>query len=121
MKKILIADDSEFMRNVLRENINKSFPDCQIFEAATEAEAIERFTKEKPDLTLLDIIMPEKEEGIEVLTQVKKTDPHALVIMITAVGSNRTIEKCKAQGAADYVIKPFDEAEVVKVLKKYLD
>ena len=118
--KILIADDSEFMREVLREIINKNFSDPQIFEAATEREAIDQFIKEKPDLTLLDIIMPEKEEGIEALKQIKKFDPDARVVMISAVGAHITIDKCKKLGVADYIIKPFDDVEVVKVLRQYL-
>lgn len=120
MKKILIADDSEFMREVLREIINKNFSDHQIFEAATEQETVDLFKKEKPGLTLLDIIMPENEEGIEALKQIKKADPDTKVIMISAVGSKKTMEKCQALGAPDYIIKPFDEAEVTKLLKKYL-
>lgn len=118
--KVLIADDSEFMREVLREIISKNFSGHEVLDAATEAAAVKQFTREKPDLTLLDIIMPEDEEGIEVLKQIKQADPDAKAIMISAVGSNKTIEKCKALGALDYIIKPFDEAEVVKVLKKYL-
>ena len=119
-KKILIADDSLFMRKVLKDILSKK-SEYEIVEANSGANTEQQFKKEKPDLVLLDIIMPEgEEEGIRVLEEIKRFDNEAKVIMITAVGQEAIIEECKRLGASDYIVKPFDEKLVVNTVKKYL-
>jgi len=118
MKKILIVDDSLFMRQVLGNSLSKKY---EIVEADSGVKSLEQFKKEKPDLVLLDIIMPEgEEEGLTVLREIIKTNPEARVVMITAVGHNVMIEECKKLGAKDYIVKPFDEKLVVNTVEKYL-
>ena len=117
-KKILIADDSLFMRRILRDILSDKY---KIVEAKTGTETEQQFKEEKPDLTLLDIIMPDgEEEGIRVLQKIGKANPKAKVVMITAVGQDSIIEECKKLGAVDYIIKPFDREEVIKTVQKYL-
>ena len=117
-KKILIADDSLFMRMTLRNNLPEEY---EIVEADSGAEALEQFQKEKPDLVLLDIVMPQgEEEGIRVLKEMMKNNPQAQVVMITAVGQEAIIEECKKLGAKDYIVKPFDEKLVNETVEKYL-
>ena len=117
MKKVLVVDDSEFMRMVLK-NILKE-KKYQIIETSDGPEAIEQFKVEKPDLVLLDIIMP-KMDGVAVLDSLKKIKSDANVIMITAVGQEQTMEECKRLGAKGYIIKPFDEKQVLEEVKKVL-
>ncbi len=118
MKKILIADDSLFMRMTLRDNLSK---DYEIVEADTGAKALELFEKERPDLVLLDIVMPEgEEEGVGVLGQIMQSSPEAQVVMITAVGQEAIIDQCKKLGAKDYIVKPFDEKQVTETVERYL-
>lgn len=117
-KKILIADDSLFMRMTLRNNLIGEY---EIVEADSGAEALEQFEKEKPDLVLLDIVMPQgEEEGIRVLKEIMKNHPQAQVVMITAVGQEAILEECKKLGAKDYIVKPFDEKLVNETVEKYL-
>ena len=119
-KKILIADDSLFMRKVLKDILSKK-SEYEIVEANSGANTEQQFKKEKPDLVLLDIIMPDgEEEGIRVLKEIKKVDHETKVIMISAVGQEAIIEECKRLGARDYIVKPFDEKLVVNTVKKYL-
>lgn len=119
-KKILLVDDSLFMRNMIKDILTKNF-DCEVIEADTGPGAEAKFNKEKPDLTLLDIVMPEgDEEGIRVLKAIKKSDPNAKVIMITAVGHETVIEECKSLGVKEYIIKPLDEDNVIEVLERCL-
>lgn len=137
MKKILIVDDSLFMRNVLKDILVKAFGDSEkggfasgqnvtggykILEAASGAEALKQFEREKPDLILLDIIMPEgEEEGIGVLRTVMKRNPNQRVIMITAVGQDKIKEECEKLGARDYLIKPFNDKLVAETVRKQLE
>ena len=118
MKKILIADDSLFMRMTLKDNLPEGY---EVVEADSGAKALEQFKKEKPDLVLLDIVMPEgEEEGVKVLREIMQSDPQACVVMITAVGQEAIIEECKKLGARDYIVKPFDEKQVAETIQKCL-
>ncbi|MBU1674129.1 response regulator [Patescibacteria group bacterium] len=119
-KKILIADDSLFMRTILKD-ILLTEEKYEIAEAQNGKEAELQFKKEKPDLTLLDIIMPDgEEEGLKVLKKIKKLSPGAKVIMVSAVGQDSIIAECKKAGAADYIVKPFNKDKVIETVKKYL-
>jgi len=120
MRKILVADDSLFMRKVLEGILSKK-SEYEIVEADTGEKTLKQFKKEEPDLVLLDIIMPEgEEEGLRALQEIMKTNPKAQVVMVTAVGQDTIIEKCKKLGARDYITKPFDEKRVIETVEKYL-
>jgi len=114
MKKILIVDDSVFMRNILKDLLStKGYETTQ---AENGNEALAKYASDKPDLTLLDIIMPEL-DGIEVL---KKIGTIAKVVVISAVGQEKMVEEAKKLGAVDYIIKPFDNDIVLKTVEKAL-
>ncbi|MFH1615957.1 MAG: response regulator [Planctomycetota bacterium] len=118
MKKILIADDSLFMRMTLKDNLPDEY---EVVEADSGAKAIEQFESEKPDMVLLDIVMPAGEqEGVKVLRKIMQSDPQACVVMITAVGQETIIDECKKAGARDYIVKPFDEKQVVETVQRCL-
>jgi len=114
-KTIMIVDDSAFMRNILRRIINKVTSNVKIIEAKDAKEAVEKYNAEKPDLVLLDIILP-GDDGIAALKQMKG----ATVIMVTALGQEATFEDAKNLGAKEYITKPFDEAKVASTIKRYL-
>jgi len=117
-KKILIVDDSLFMRMTLKDVLSKEY---EIVEADSGAKSLEQFRKQKPDLVLLDIVMPGgEEEGVKVLQEIIKNNPEACVVMITAVGQEAIIVECKRLGAKDYIVKPFDEKMVAETVERCL-
>jgi two-component system chemotaxis response regulator CheY len=121
MKKILIVDDSLFMRMVLKGILSKMEGEYETLEADSGTKALELLKRVKPDLVLLDVIMPEgEEEGVRVLQTIMKNDPESKVVMITAVGQDPVVEQCKKLGAKDYIIKPFDEERVIETVRKAL-
>lgn len=145
MKKILIVDDSPSMRMVLRyilEQKQKPKPKAKaksnakpkqkqkqtetkesykFFEAGSEEDALMQYKKQNPDLVLLDIIMPGGDEvGLTVLKKIRGINPKAAVIMISAIGQDQTIAECTKLGAIDFIVKPFDDKEVLKVVGKTL-
>ena len=121
MKKILIVDDSLFMRMVLKGILSKIEGEYETVEADSGSKALELLKRAKPDLVLLDIIMPEgEEEGVRVLQTIMKNDPERKVVMITAVGQDLVVEQCKKLGAKDYIIKPFEEGQVIETVRKVL-
>ena len=116
MKKVLIVDDSAFMRMLLKEKLS-FLGQTEILEASNGKQAIEMTKKQKPDLVLLDIVLPDI-NGETVLSRIRKAGIESKVIMITAVGQKPVIERCEKIGISGYVVKPFDNAKLTEVLKQ---
>ncbi|PLX28372.1 two-component system response regulator [Candidatus Parcubacteria bacterium] len=112
---ILLVDDSAFMRNVLK-NILEKEGYKNVDEAGNGKEALEKIKAKKPDLMLLDVIMPEM-GGIDVI---KKLGKEHKIIVVSAVGQDKVVEEAKEHGAVGYIIKPFDNNQVVEEVKKIL-
>lgn len=118
MKKILIVDDSSYMRMFVRKIIEKDGL-CITFEASTKEEAVEIFKNEEPDIVTVDLNMSEfRMDGVSVLTEVIKIKPETSVIVISAVGYEHVKDECLALGAKGYIKKPFDAKELLKVLEE---
>lgn len=114
--KILIADDSAFMRNVLK-NILENNGFKNFVEASDGKEALEKIKSEKPDLILLDVIMPNV-DGIEVVKEIGK---QYKVVIISAVGQEKVVKEAEDYGVKGYIIKPFDNNQVVQVINKVIE
>lgn len=113
--KILLADDSNFMRQTIK-SILADAGFTNFVEAENGKQAIDKIRSEKPDLVLLDVIMPEI-DGIEVLKQVGK---EAKIIVVSAVGQDQMIADAKQNGALGYIVKPFDKNNVLAEIQKVL-
>ncbi len=115
--QVLIVDDDEDIRAILAHLLKKEgFKAITAEDAATALRLIRR---ELPDALLLDIMLPGL-NGMEVLRQAKETDPDLPVIMITAYADiNNAVEAMRA-GAHDYLPKPFQNHEVVRVVRRAL-
>ena len=118
MTKVLIVDDSSFMRALLRNILNK-IGIKDVTEASLGKQAIAEFKKQKHDLVLLDVILPDM-GGEEVLVEVMKAKPKPKVIMVTAVGQKPMMEKCRKLGVKEYIIKPFDNKKIEVTIKRVL-
>ena len=88
-------------------------------EAGTGTEAIDRFQELKPDLTTLDITMPEK-DGITALKEIIALDPGARVVMCSALGQESKVLESIKLGAKDFVVKPFKAERVLEAVGKAL-
>ena len=108
-EKVLIVDDEYLIRWSLAENLKEEGYRCTM--AETGEEALEKFRAETPDLVLLDMKLPGI-DGIQVLEQIKESDPEVPVIMITATSQVDVAVKAMRLGAYDYVNKPFDLTEI---------
>lgn len=114
--KILIVDDSAFMRTILKNILLKSkYADSEIQEAVDGEDAINKFKEFQPDLVLLDILMPVK-DGISVL---KDIGPSAkAVAIISSVDQKEVIDEAMSLGAKGYLVKPYDATEVISMIDK---
>ena len=105
---ILIVDDEKSVLKALQLTLEDKY---RTITTERGSEAIKLFQKEKPDLILLDIGLPDI-IGIEVLKVVKEKDPDAMVIMVTAVEEVKTIVEAVKTGAYDYLVKPINSQEL---------
>ncbi len=116
--RILVADDEDGIRFLLRELLTKE--GYQVEEAKDGEEAVGKMRQNEFDLAILDIKMP-KLDGIEVLKQLKKSNPNMIVLMITAYGTQRIAINAIREGAYDYFTKPFDVDELRVVIRRGLE
>jgi len=118
MGKILIVDDTLFMRTLLK-NILFSGGHTIVGEAGDGDEAIEKYKELKPDLVTMDVVMP-KMNGIEALKAIKGIDPGARVVMCTAVGQEQMVKLAIKSGARGYIVKPFQAPKVLEEINNVL-
>jgi two-component system chemotaxis response regulator CheY len=116
--RVLIVDDALFMRTMLRNIFVESGFEV-VGEAGNGNEAIERHRELRPDLTTMDIVMPER-NGIDALKAIIAADPGARVVMCSALGQESLIIEALEAGARDFIVKPFKPAKVVEVAQKVL-
>ena len=104
--KILIVDDTLFMRHLLR-GICEEEGWTVVGEAVNGVEAVQKYRECLPDVTTMDIVMPLK-SGIEALSEIVAFDRKAKVLMCTALGQESLVEEARKAGARGYILKPFD-------------
>lgn len=120
MKKILVAEDDRILANTYKIKLTLEEFDVKI--ATDGQEALEILTSFTPDIIVLDLVMPKK-DGFAVLEEIKK-DPKLKsipVIVASNLGQHEDLERAKALGAADYLIKAdMSMSGLVQKIKSYL-
>lgn len=120
MKKILIVDDRNEVRELVE--VTLEVENYQILQADSAEKALKIARSEKPDLILMDIMMPEGMDGLEA-TRILKKDPETKschVIMLTAKGQEYDRTEGKTAGADDYFIKPFSPLDLLRKVEEIL-
>jgi len=112
-KRVLIADDSEFMRNLLREILEGDFE--IVGEAENGVEAVDLYNEHEPDIVMMDIVMPIR-SGIEATNEITDENPDAKVIMCTSVGQEEKMKEAIKAGASGYITKPFQKPNVLEAI-----
>jgi two-component system chemotaxis response regulator CheY len=115
-KKVLIVDDSMYMRTLIREALVEAGYDI-IGEAANGESAIDMAIELRPDLITLDNILPDM-IGIDILKVIKEEGLSAKVIMVSAVGQQSVINEGMTLGASEYIVKPFSSDHLVDVINR---
>ena len=118
MARILVVDDAAFMRKMVTDALTKGGHEV-IGEAGNGTEAVEQYQSLKPDLTTLDITMPEK-DGLSALKDIMAMDPSAKVIMCSALGQESKVLESIKLGAKDFVVKPFQADRVIEAVGRAL-
>jgi two-component system, chemotaxis family, chemotaxis protein CheY len=118
MAKVLIVDDATFMRFAIKTLLEKNG-----FEVVGEAEngaiGVKKYMELKPDIVTMDITMPEM-NGLEAVKAIKKFDPSAKVVMMSAMGQEGMVKEAIMSGAKSFIVKPFKDEHVLNTLNKIL-
>ena len=118
MARVLVVDDAAFMRKVLGDALASGGHEV-VGEAANGNQAVDSFQKLRPELTTLDITMPEK-DGLEALAEIIAIDPAARIVMCSALGQESKVLESIKLGAKDFVVKPFQAGRVLEAVGKAL-
>jgi len=117
MEKILIVEDGKDTQFLLS-NILKD-AGYQTIIAGDGDKALKELERHSPNLALLDIKLPDM-NGMKLLEEMKKNDKHLIIIMLTAYSDVKDAVKAMKLGAFDYITKPFDNEELLLIIKKAL-
>jgi len=118
-KKVLIVDDAQFTRNMLKNIINKIEQIEVIGEASNGVEAISLYKKLNPDLVTMDLVMPEK-GGIEATEEILKINSKALIVVVSALGQEALVLEAAKKGAKNFIQKPFKTEQILEVMERIL-
>lgn len=116
MARIMIVDDSRTSRRILREILERNGHTI-VGEATNGEEGYLKYKELKPEVVTMDITMPVM-DGVESLSLIKKENPEAKVLMITAAGQREKMLDSVKRGAEEFVVKPFNEAEILWALER---
>ena len=117
--KILIADDSKIIRIAMTRIFNDLGYEG-VIQAEDGAQAVERHAADRPDLIVLDIVMPNM-NGDEALAKIRAADQQTPVIMLSSLAKQSQIDACKALGIVEFVVKPLTAEEGKGVVKSLLE
>ena len=119
MKTVLVVDDEASLRNLVRTTLESD--SYRILEASDGNEALEIAIVEKPDLVVVDWMMPGR-TGIEVVVELRKTvhGKDIPIVMLTARGQQVDIERGAEAGVTVYLVKPFSPLELINTVEELL-
>ncbi|MBI3325344.1 MAG: response regulator [Nitrospinae bacterium] len=118
MASVLVVDDALFMRILLKNILEKSGHRVT-GEGGTGEEAVQLYLDLKPDLVILDVVMPQK-SGLDAVKEILALDPLARIIMVSAVGQQATTEAAVRAGARAFILKPFQPERVRACVREVL-
>ncbi len=117
--KVLVVDDEKEIREVLSKALSR-IAGFRVEVAENADEALQRIQKERFDLVLTDLKMPGK-DGLQLLSEISKTNPDILTVMMTGHGTIDSALEAMRRGASDYLMKPLNLEEIIVRLKKVLE
>ena len=117
MAKILVVDDSAFMRELCSKLLIEN--GHEVIEAGTGREAVEQYANTFPDAVLLDITMPDM-DGLSALSEIIVVDAGARVAMFTSISQQSVVMEALEAGASDFIAKPFDADRVLAAVEKLI-
>jgi len=115
---VMLVDDAAFMRMMLKDILSNNGYQI-VGEAENGMIAVDKYSELKPDITIMDITMPEM-DGLQAVKEIRAKDPQAKVIMCSAMGQQTMVIEAIQSGAKDFVVKPFQPDRVLEAVGKAL-
>jgi len=115
--RVFSVDDHPLLREGLTAIINSQPDMLLVAEASTAEDAIQQFRKHRPDVTLMDLRLPDK-SGIEAMAAVRAEFPEAKFIMLTTFEGDVEIQRALEAGAQAYILKTMPPKELVEVIRQ---
>jgi CheY-like chemotaxis protein len=120
---VLIAEDVDMNMLLIKYLLQKSYPQVRILEAVNGNEAVLLWQKEKPDLILMDMQMPEM-DGVEATLKIRElelsTENNIPIIALTAGAMQSERDKCIEAGMDDFLTKPIEQEKLLQTLNRFL-
>ena len=116
MKTVLIVDDSCMMRRIIKNILTKN-GFTVVGEATNGKIGVEKYKELRPDFVTMDLVMDEM-NGMEALKLIIEEDPDASVIMVSSMGQEVIVRDAIVTGAKNFLLKPFDEKQVLDAIEK---
>jgi two-component system chemotaxis response regulator CheY len=117
-RTVLIVDDVSYVRKTLKQILtNRGFR--VVGEAENGEEAVKLYQETRPDLVTMDLAMPVL-NGVDATREILKLDPEARVIVLSAMMQENLVADAVMAGAKDYILKPFQTDEVMKVIHQVI-
>jgi DNA-binding response OmpR family regulator len=118
--KILVIDDEPNIVQTLQDRLEMN--EYRVFTAHNGRDGLDKFEREKPDVILLDVIMPVM-DGLEMLETLRKRPDgqDVSIIMLTARSQTQDIARANACGIDDYIVKPFDLSELLAKIESVIE
>lgn len=111
---VLLCDDALFMRTMLRGIVTAG--DYEVIgEAENGRRAIEQYQALRPDIVVMDMVMPEL-SGVDAVREIRRIDPQARIVMCSAMGQQQLVADALAAGAQGFITKPFTASRVLEAL-----
>ncbi len=117
--RVMTVDDSAAILTIIAAYLD----DTEFDVVASERDgrrAVKKFSQLKPDMVLLDLIMP-GQSGMETLAQIRAIDPDALVVMISSLGTEDAVHQCLTTGARSFLQKPFARDDFIEFMRTIVD
>ena len=116
---MLVVDDSKFVRLSIMKMLRNGG-----YEIAGEAEdglvAVEKYKELKPDMVIMDIMMP-RMNGIEAIKKIRKIDPNSKIVVCSSLHQKEVVKEATTAGASAFIFKPFEMEMLVKSLKEVME
>jgi len=111
---VLVIEDNDMFRKLALDMLNGH----TVYSTSTVSDGIAKFKKHRPDITFIDITLPDG-SGHNIVSEIRSLDSHAFMVMLTASNLENDVKESMKNGARGYIVKPFSRQKIKECIEKY--